>query len=566
MPMLLEKQGAFWKMCRQSSWVCCIFFIHGCSGKSSDPIAKNLLESGAQSGGASGAEGSAGGSDGGQAGEAGTAGGGGEGGDAGEAGQGGEAGSIGTGGGGQGGEEGDAGEGGDGGQAGAGGVDLGICGDGFRLLTEECDDGNASDEDACSSCSVLDFLAVSSSLVDPPPLGRRLGEGRHPLAADPQGLAVALVDVSGLAPAVQLARFAPGGSSLGGPVVVAEQLPLWDPHPVVAPLPQGHVVAWTAPDDDHLGVWMRRVPPGEAPLPDPVRVNLAQDFGQSDPDVLWDGQQLVVAWVDASDLDTGYDLHFRTFDANLSPTSGEQKLAATLDAEAHVALAPFQGSWAAAWRSLSGGLERIQVRAGASSWSVGPFLPGPASDRPSLAQLDPDHLLLVFSEGVTAEPENAPPSSRVVAAVLSLDATGELSPEQVTWVAPLAQGSEGLSQQQPHALRVGTELWLAWRSEARPGDALAEELWLKPLGWTLPEGTSSGGLELSAEELPLPRQAVHQPGDQRLPALAGFSLGDQPFLALAWEDLGRVFAPAGGDHEVVLQLAPLPLLRLEGSP
>jgi cysteine-rich repeat protein len=451
-------------------------------------------------------------------------------------------------------------------EGGAAGVDQGVCGDGFRLLTEECDDGNASDEDACSSCSVLDFLAVSSSLVEPPPLGRRLGEGRHPLAADSQGLAVALVDVSGLAPAVQLARFAPGGSSLGGPVVVAEQLPLWDPHPVVAPLPLGHVVAWTAPDDDHLGVWMRQVPPGEALLPDPVRVNLAQDFGQSDPDVLWDGQQLVVAWVDASDLDTGYDLHFRTFDANLSPTSGEQKLAATLDAEAHVALAPFQGSWAAAWRSLSGGLERIQVRAGASSWSVGPFLPGPASDRPSLAQLDPDHLLLVFSEGVAAELENAPPSSRVVAAVLSLDATGELSSEQVTWVAPLAQGSEGLSQQQPHVLRVGTELWLAWHSEARPGDPLAEELWLKPLGWTLPEGTSPGGLELSAEELPLPRQAVHRPGDQRLPALAGFSVGDQPFLALAWEDLGRVFAPAGGDHEVVLQLAPLPLLRLEVSP
>lgn len=543
-------------------------FLLACSGwgRSSEPSAglSNLTEEG----GAAGTGGVAG--EAGQGGDGGTAG---DGGSSGETGTGGAgAGGVGVGGdtgssaglGGVGGESGgNAGSG----QAGSGGpANLDICGDGFRLLTEECDDGNASDGDACASCSVLDFLAVSSSLVDPPPLGRRLGEGRHPLAADPQGLAVALVDVSGPAPAIQLARFAPGGSSLGGPVVVAEQLPLWDPHPVVAPLPLGHIVAWTAPDDDHLGVWMRQVPPGEAPLPDPVRVNLAQDFGQSDPDVLWDGQQLVVAWVDASDLDTGYDLHFRTFDANLSPTSGEQKLAATLDAEAHVALAPFQGSWAAAWRALSGGLERIQVRAGASSWSVGPFLPGPASDRPSLAQLDPDHLLLVFSEGVAAELENAPPSSRVVAAVLSLDATGELSPEQVTWVAPLAQGSEGLSQQQPHVLRVGTELWLAWRSEARPGDALAEELWLKPLGWTPPEGTSLGELELSAEELPLPRQAVHRPGDQRLPALAGFSLGDQPFLALAWEDLGRVFAPAGGDHEVVLQFAPLPLLRLEGSP
>ena len=124
----------------------------------------------------------------------------------------------------------------------------------------------------------------------------------------------------------------------------------------------------------------------------------------------------------------------------------------------------------------------------------------------------------------------------------------------VSFVLADVDASGLLEPSHPALVSVQGSLWASWRTAATPGQVLAEELWLQPLAWS-----AMTGLDLSAPVVPLPRQTGHQPGDQRRPALA--AVGSS--LAVAWEDLGRTFAPLGANRAVVVELAPLPLLRLE---
>ena len=530
------------------NWCWAFGFLLACSSKDHSLLGPSSDSLDGTEGGAAGAAGGAGASASGGAsgsgaagGSAGAAGGGGAGTGGGMASNGGTAGSGG------------AGAGGASSQGGSGGVDLGICGDGFRIAgSEECDDGNTSSSDACSECHVRDLLAAgATTFASPLPLGRRLGEGRHPLAGQADGFAVSLLDDSTDPPHVSLARFSPVGVSLG-PTLTLDDHALEDADPVVAQLPGGEsVVVWTAPDDDERGVWMRRVA-ADGSLAAPRRVTTLEDFGQFAPDVLWDGSQLVVAWVDDGDLTTGQDLYLATFSADLTP-QGEQVLAGTTATESNVALAAFAGSWAAAWRADADGLETIAVRAGSRSWSLGPFVPGASSDPPALAAVDATHLALVFAEGVSEEGSSAPPTNRLRVVVLDTASPGAVDLTTTSVLA--AVDTNGLlAPSHPALVSVQGALWASWRTEATPGQALAEELWLQPLAWS-----AMTGLDLSAPVVPLPRQTGHQPGDQRRPALA--AVGSS--LAVAWEDLGRTFAPLGANHEVVVELAPLPLLRLD---
>lgn len=439
-----------------------------------------------------------------------------------------------------------SGEGGSGGAGGApssststggGAVSL-VCGDGIRGLTEECDDGPGALDDACTQeCQVSDF--VFSGGTD-----AALQLGRHTVAAGPQGLAVAFVDRITTPPTPLVALFGPTGQPQGTSVVLGAGIaPAASSSPVVAALPGGaYAAAWTTwlGDGDQRGVSLQRIDPTLAEQLPPLHANDQTDFNQYDADVLWTGSELVVAWIDDADPFGSGDVFVRTFDADLQPLIEAEAYASTEEAEARVVLAAFGTSWAAGWRVASGGLEYLTVRTGATEWEVGPILPGPASDQPSLVELDSSHLLLVFSHADAADPAT-PMLSGAVLAVAEPGLTGSfsLSPEDPT------------GHSQPSTARAGDSWFLAWRSGGEPGDPHADELWLRELTW------DGANLTASPEILPLPRWPSDQADDQSSPALAATPLGPDGALWAAWESWGAV----PGHPAIVAELIPVPILR-----
>ena len=193
-------------------------------------------------------------------------------------------------------------------------------------------------------------------------------------------------------------------------------------------------------------------------------------------------------------------------------------------------------------------------------WSIGPYLPGPAASKPALAELDATHLLVVYAEGTDPGDSGVANGSKLHVALLDIASPGAVTPLDV-----LPTSAMGLAQNQPNAVRVGGQVFIAWRTEAPLGiDAGAsngEELWLKPIGWS---GTA---LDLSAPEIPMPRSSSHRLGDQRLPALVAAPLGSMASeLICAFDDLGKVFGNSEGNGDVVVEAIPLPILRLPGDP
>lgn len=426
-----------------------------------------------------------------------------------------------------------------------------VCGDGIRGVDEECDDGNTSNEDACTtSCLVNDFLCVAPTVNDSgkPASGRYLGEGRHPAAADADGFAVAYVEPGFAPPRVVLNAFDPKGVRIGSPLLVStgtKSKPLLFSSPVVAALPGvKYAVAWTDfdGDGDALGVAIRLVEPPNAPSGEPAHANKTTLFSQSDPDVLWTGTELVVTWVDDSDAVNGPDLRYRVFDASLNPQSpGDQTLAGSANAEANVALGMFGSTWAAAWRATTtNGSETLEARSGTTTWSVGPHVPPGTEDKPALAELDSSTLLVVFTAGSGA-------ASKLRGALLSPGAPGNTAPIALDTGVTAAQSH-------PNAVRVGSRVYLSWREAAASGDPKAEELWLRDVLW-------NGSTITLGTPLRLPRWDAHTPGDQRFPALAASPLAPEGALVTAWDDYGLVFGKDEGAPDVVVELIPVPVLR-----
>ncbi len=453
-----------------------------------------------------------------------------------------------------------------------------VCGNGYvQMPSEQCDDGlgSASGRRGCSSaCQVLDELVVVQPAMDggASTPERALGSGRHPVAVGTSTYAVAYLDTQSKPLALSLATFSP--KAVPGPVVSAFNASLTilpGTSPVVAGLScNQYAAAWTdyGGDCDELGIALTLIQAGVAPAT-PTFANTTTAFSQYDPDILAVGGQVVVAWVDSSNAATQPDLIFRTFDATtLTPTSGEQPLATTADSEADVALAPFAGSWAAAWRDDANGLETVRVHTGSTDWTVGPaFLPAPSAGRPAVAQLDATHLLVTYVVGVP--PVGAPSDggaadatvgdasmgapvamgSKVQVAVLDMAAPGNVAG---TDVAATVASAIGLSQSQPNLVVAGATVYLAWHTDAALGDPNGEELWIKPIA-------SNGALAILSPESPLPRTAADRVGDQRDVALASFAATTLPpggALVSAWDDWGKGLGAGEGNEGVVTQLLP----------
>jgi cysteine-rich repeat protein len=461
-----------------------------------------------------------------------------------------------------------------------------VCGDGWRdPKKEECDDGlktSATRRGCSAQCQVLDELAVAPPAdAGIPTAARTLGTGHHPLAASDSTFAAAYLEADTTPPVLSLATFS-SKAVPAGPVTPfsAHSTVVVGSNPVLAGLPcNTYVAAWSdyGGDGDELGVAVQLVQPGVPVTGPPLFANTTTMFSQFDPDIVWTGSEIVVAWVDDSNEATQPDLRFRVFDATTNALSGEQTLAATSDSEADVALAPFAGGWAAAWRDDANGLETIRVHTGTTDWTVGPaFLSAPVAPKPALVQLDATHLLVAYAVGIAPLAEGGAAdagqdatvadagvlpalTSKIQVAVL--DVAAPATPH-VLDVPPTVKSAIGLSQSQPTLASAGGSLFLAWWTEAALGDPNGEELWLKPIAW------NGQTLSTTTPEVPLPRWPQARVGDQRNPALAASALPPSGALVLGWDDLGSGISGIGraeAAEDVVVELIPVPMLRTAGD-
>lgn len=434
------------------------------------------------------------------------------------------------------------------------------CGDAIVGSNEECDDGDEGEDGCTALCETRDQLAVPSPAVAlPHSFSRVLGQGRHPLAGGESGFISVYVEPDGAVPVVGATVYNELGKATFRGVASAGSLVVTSANPVAAALPNGEfALAWTdfGGDGSDLGIALRKVT-ASGQLGPLLPANARTEFSQQDVDLVWATDRLIAAWVDTSNASTGPDIRVRSFDANLSPLSGETALAESDAGEADVALATFGAGWVAAYREgTSDGAENVIVKKGESVWRLGPLSGGFAGEKPALVQLDATHLLVAFTDMTDPWLSGVPNTPRLRYAVIDTETSA--TPEAL---GLREQGgyssSELLLGQSSPALERGMDgVFLAWRTEAPPGDASSEQVWLKSLGWA-PRGV--GGelalLERDAELL-VPRLCESSTGAQRAPALARTSLYPNGALALAWEDYSRSMGETSGGPDVVVHYAP----------
>ncbi len=455
----------------------------------------------------------------------------------------------------------DGAEGGDG--ASDAGTDAPVstfCGDGIRdPVKEECDDGSAAGvADSCSvDCRVRDLLFAAgpgSSQADK----RTPGTGRHTVAAGSSGFAMVFVEESVSPMALRLRAFDSKGTP-GNLVTVAQDATITSSaDPVIAALPGGkYAVAYTDLHADGYarGVALRIVDAATKSIGPVVRVNAVTHLNQEAPDMIWTGSELVVAYVDYSNIFNKGDVRLRTFDAKGNASSADGALAATKNGEGLVALTPFAGGYAAAWWELGSPTQELVVQVGTNQWNLSLPKAGVGQSAPSLVELDGTHLLVVYALGGSGGIVPRLQGAVVDTAQSSSPAPFDIAP----LVEPYASDSS-LGQEQPATTRVGNSIFIAWQADSIPASSIGKELWLKEVPLTSTGGMLS--LNLSSPEMALPRSSAHTPGHQALPALAPMPLGSSGAVVAGWEDRGHGFGAAQGTPDVVAQLMPVPIVRL----
>lgn len=450
--------------------------------------------------------------------------------------------------------------------AGAGGAPNALpvsqyCGDAIRdPVLEECDDGPGTADDSCTEdCRIRSIRAVGDAPepTDAGPLPqhiRSLGSGRHPVATTEDSIAVVFRERAESTTRVMAQLFSSDGQRDGDPLEVSVgTTPSSSANPVVAELPDDRfAVLWADPSAGSLDIAVQVVGPSREIVAPPMIANETLPGPQQDPDALWTGSELMVAWTDE------FDLKIRRFTGGPGPLEPEQILADSEAIEANVSLCRYQGTWAAAWRAGgTDGLETVHVRAGQTEWTLGPFLPGPAGDHPALVELDAERLLVVFTEGTA--PESGPANvGRLRFALLDTDAPGDTSFLPVGVAVEPYASDDTLAQSRPALARAGEHLFLGWQTESPLGDTAGYELWLSELEWSVDE--DGDGELVQNEEVPLPID-LDPSGNQQSPALAASPLSPGGALVGAWEDASGQ-EPGLPIPDVVLALRPVPLVTL----
>lgn len=437
------------------------------------------------------------------------------------------------------------------------------CDDAIVGEGEECDDGDGGSDACTADCKTRD-QAVGPAGTALLTNDRYLGAGRHPVSGLDQGFITTYVDASGDEPAIGATLFNIWGQRAHSVTVSEGASPIYEANPVAAALPDGsYAVAWGDFDGDgsDLGVALRRVE-ADGTLGGLSAANAGREFSQLNPDVLWTGSELVVAWEDYSDAFNGPDLRYRTFDAELNSTSGDLTLAASGLPEAAVALAPFSGGWVAAYREgAADGGETIVVKVGAATFRLEGIHGGPLDDRPALVELDETHLLVVFSAGVLTGTSGLYNTPRLQYSVIDVEVADASTPAALEPLDQVFTAETQTAQLNPSVTRSEQGVYVAWRSEALPGDAAGDQVWLKFLRW---QAGDSPRLDAEQTELLIPRTCDGSFGDQRRPTLAQVGLPPGGALAIAWEDYGR--NESNGEPEVVLHYAPTHLTSTGEAP
>ena len=434
------------------------------------------------------------------------------------------------------------------------------CGDAIRdPVREECDDGSGTVDDACSDgCRVraVPLIAPNESDGDagiPDAPKRALGTGPHVAAGGEHGFAVVYAQGEpGGETTLWLQAHDPNGARRAAPRELSGgAVPIDAANPVIAALPgDRYALAWTDGASGTPDVGLRVWDASSGELGDERTAHDASGGFQQDADLLWTGEQLIVAFTDL------LDVRYRAFDANLRPLGPARALAASPRAiESSVSLAPFGSGWAAALRANEDALERIEVIAGSLSWSTAPALPGPSGDRPALVALDSEHLLLLFTVGTDPLASGQPSVGRLRVAVLSASAPGDVSTSELAPLrAPYADDAS-LSQRRPSAARVGERVYVAWEQASPPGDAHGRRAIIAPLQFD-----SASQILVQGEERALALDAGLD-GDQLNPRVAASELFPEGALVSVWED-----APAGTSARsrapIALELRPSPFVTL----
>jgi hypothetical protein len=433
-----------------------------------------------------------------------------------------------------------------------------FCGDAIRdPVSEECDDGPGNGDDSCTSdCRARSMLVVAPVNADSdagflPGPRRELGTGSHASSGGDQGFAVVYLEQE-TDTHLFLQAFDESGARRGTPLDVGVgRAPVSSAGPVVSALPDGTFAAvWTERSSGTPDIALRHIVPGSSSIPAATTPHADKTGAQQDPDVLWTGQELVVAWSDR------LDVKYRRYDAVLAPLAEEQPLASSNAIESNVTLAQFGSSWSAAWRSGEQGLERVRARTESVGWVTPAATPGPEGDHPALVQLDDQHLLLVFTVGTDPLSTGSASVGRLRAALLDTAAPGEVSPfELIPLTAPYSSDAT-LAQRRPSLARVGDQLFLAWESASPLGDARGQETWIERLQWSPDHPTT---LDMPHEE-PLPLKAPTD-GNQENPRLGTSPLFPGGALITLWEDHSLAIS-GRPSPDIMLGFRPVPWVTL----
>jgi hypothetical protein len=448
-----------------------------------------------------------------------------------------------------------------------------FCGDGIRdPNNEECDDGPSPKGNLCNwACQVTDNWVqhTDATLKTGQRISRQLGRGSHPVSANANTFAVALVEQ--LFPnedaLVRLNTFDELGILSDSHVVSDGTWPADDADPVVAVLANGDVLtAYTefGGDGDGLGIALRRLRAGRTQLDDVRYVSEPSFASQQHADILALSDGVVIAYTDESDASTGPQLRVREFDLSLNPRAS-RSLSGEAIVDGRVTLASIGGGWGAAWRALSNDNNNEDIKiydaSTSVSWTVGPHASGPAGEQPALTQLGQYHRLVLFGVGTDPDSDGISTTGRFHFAVLDTRSPGapvrEGTLERHSGYTPiLAQG-----EVRPSLVSFGSDVYLAWQSGAVPGDANGEDAWFQHIVANITANSVDVTLN---EETALPRWTTERKGDQRNPTLA--ILGPSAHyptgaLISVWDDFGKTLGTTSGEPDVLVQFSPLTLRR-----
>jgi cysteine-rich repeat protein len=442
------------------------------------------------------------------------------------------------------------------------------CGDAIRdPVLEECDDGPGADDDVCSDdCRVRSVALFPLEGEDELDAGasdqpeRTLGTGPHVASGHEHGFAAVYAQTEGaVETSVWLQAHDERGGRNGSPVEVsAGSAPIDAANPVIAALPgDRYAIVWTDVASGTPDVLVRLWNASNGELGEARPAHDATGGFQQDADLLWTGEQLIVAFTDL------LDVRYRAFDANLRPLGPSRALAASATAiESSVSLARFGSGWAAALRANEDAFERIDVIAGSLSWSTPPAPPGPSGDRPALVALDAEHLLLLFNVGTDPLATGQPSVGRLRVAVLSVAAPGQVSTSAFTPLLEPYASDDTLAQRRPSAARVGERVYVAWETASTPGDARGRQAFVAQLHFD-----PASEILTQGEERPLALDVARE-GDQLNPRVAAGELFPEGALISVWEDVPSDRDPGPGANpefsaEIALDFRPSPFVVLE---